>query len=132
MEIILIFNICITISLILRTKNEFLTLLKKHCLSYLFAVDSEEVDHVGFVDLPIIRFGDLESLRQRTVDRMCFICSEDYGNDDVVCQLSRCGDVFHSDCVGKLLHDQKQTYCPSCRTPVFSGLSRLSYKQLIN
>ncbi|MFS7937924.1 putative chromatin regulator PHD family [Helianthus anomalus] len=55
---------------------------------------------------------------------MCFICSQDYNNNDVLCQLSRCGHVFHSDCVGKQLHS-KQTYCPFCRTPVFAGLSHV-------
>ncbi|KAI3783691.1 hypothetical protein L1987_42777 [Smallanthus sonchifolius] len=76
---------------------------------------------VCLVDLPVIRFEDLQNHRPRSIDRMCFICSEDYDKDDMLCQLSRCGDIFHSDCVGKLLH-RKQTSCPFCRAPIFSGL----------
>ncbi|KAI3807631.1 hypothetical protein L1987_23563 [Smallanthus sonchifolius] len=132
MSTIIIFDICITIFLVLRIKSEVLTLLK-HSVSGLFGyarVESglhHEDEDVCLVDLPIIRFDDLQNLRQRSVDRMCFICSKDYNSDDVVCQLSRCGDVFHSDCVGKLLH-QKETSCPFCRTPVFSGLSQAPCK----
>ncbi|KAJ0683762.1 putative chromatin regulator PHD family [Helianthus annuus] len=130
MSIIIIFNICITLLLILRIKNELLTLLK-HSISYLFrygGVDSDlHEEHVCLVDLPIIRFQDLQNIRQRYVERMCFICLKDYDSDDVVSQLSRCGHVFHTDCVGKLLHE-KETWCPFCRTPVFSGLSLVPSK----
>ncbi|KAL8233427.1 hypothetical protein R6Q59_019527 [Mikania micrantha] len=116
--IVILINICVTFFLILRIKTQLLTLVK-HSVSHLFQNAGE--DDECLVDLPIIRFEDLLNLRRRSVDRMCFICSKDYDTHDVVCQLSRCGDVFHSDCVGKLIH-RKQTYCPCCRTPVFSGL----------
>ncbi|KAF5780015.1 putative chromatin regulator PHD family [Helianthus annuus] len=128
----IIFIIGITLFLTLRIKSELLTLLK-HSISYLFryaGVDSDLHDkQLWLVDLPIIRFEDLQSLRQRHVDRMCFICSKDYNGDDVVCLLSRCGDVFHAECVGKLLHG-KENSCPYCRTPVFSGLSQVPFSVL--
>ncbi|KAI3762073.1 hypothetical protein L1987_52496 [Smallanthus sonchifolius] len=132
MSTIIIFAICITIFLVLRIKTELLTLIK-HSVSALlryagvdFGLHDEDED-VCLVDLPIIRFEDLQNIRQRSVDRMCFICSKDYEGDDVVSQLSRCGHVFHSDCVGKRLR-RKQTCCPFCRNPVFSGLSEAQCK----
>ncbi|KAL8233231.1 hypothetical protein R6Q57_003009 [Mikania cordata] len=83
--------------------------------------DDEECN-LSLIDLPIIRFEDLHNHRHRPVDdRMCFICSQDYHKDDVICQLSRCGHVFHSHCVAKLLNT-KRNYCPFCRAPFFSGL----------
>ncbi|KAI3706029.1 hypothetical protein L1987_76282 [Smallanthus sonchifolius] len=82
-------------------------------------------DDMCLMDLPFIRFEDIQNHRPRSIDRMCFICSEDYDKDDMLCQLSRCGDIFHSDCVGKLLH-RKQTSCPFCRAPIFSGLPMVS------
>ncbi|MFS7982964.1 putative chromatin regulator PHD family [Helianthus anomalus] len=127
MAIIIIFNIFLTLLLTLRIVLPLL----KYIVSILFrygGVDSGlHEEHVCLVDLPIIRFQDLQSLRQRSVDGMCFICSNDYNGDEVVTQLSRCGHVFHSDCIGKLLHHE-ETWCPYCQTPVFSGLSHVALK----
>ncbi|KAJ0440959.1 putative chromatin regulator PHD family [Helianthus annuus] len=78
-------------------------------------------DDVCMLDLPAIQFKDLQNHRPRSsIGPMCFICSKYYDKDDVVCQLSQCGDIFHSNCVGKLLN-QKQTSCPFCHVPFFSG-----------
>ncbi|KAI3783687.1 hypothetical protein L1987_42773 [Smallanthus sonchifolius] len=125
----IIFYICLLFP-ILRIKSELLNLIKDtvlHLLGYGGINPGYHQEDVCLVDLPVIRFEDLQNHRHRSVDRMCFICSEDYKKDDVLSQLSRCGHVFHSDCVGKRLHP-KQTSCPFCRTPVFSGLSHVPCK----
>ncbi|KAK1431430.1 hypothetical protein QVD17_07889 [Tagetes erecta] len=110
---------------ILRIKSELFNLLKDF-VSDLFGYGGinprYHQEDICLVDLPIIRFEDLQNHGHRSVDRMCFICSLDYDKDDVLCQLSRCGHAFHSDCVGKRLH-RKQNSCPFCRLPVFTGLS---------
>ncbi|KAI3757148.1 hypothetical protein L6452_04682 [Arctium lappa] len=115
---------------IFRIKSDLLNLLTDsvaYLLGYGGVNPRFHDEDVCLVDLPIIRFDDLNHRRHRSVDRMCFICSGDYDNGDVVCQLSRCGHVFHSDCVGKLLH-RRQTRCPFCHSPVFSGMSEVPCK----
>ncbi|MFS7982982.1 putative chromatin regulator PHD family [Helianthus anomalus] len=107
----IIFYICLLLP-ILRIKSDLFNLLIR------FFNHQEDV---CLVDLPVIRFEELQNHGHRSVDRMCFICSADYDKDDVICQLSRCGHAFHSDCVGNMLHG-KQTSCPFCRSPVFSGI----------
>ncbi|KAK1441620.1 hypothetical protein QVD17_07660 [Tagetes erecta] len=114
----IIFYVCLLLP-VLRIKSDLLRLIQYSVTYLLFGSGHQQ--HVCLVDLPIIRFEDLQNHRNRSVDRMCFICSDDYDKDDVLCQLSRCGHVFHSDCVGKMLH-RKQTSCPFCRSPVFAGL----------
>ncbi|KAI3807633.1 hypothetical protein L1987_23565 [Smallanthus sonchifolius] len=127
MIIDIIFYVCLLIP-VLRIKSDLLNLIKDS-VAYWFGYGGVNPryhqEDVCLVDLPIIRFQDLHNHRQRSVDRMCFICSADYDKDDVLCQLGRCGHVFHSDCVGKLLH-RKQTSCPFCRSPVFSGVSSVA------
>ncbi|XP_024969016.1 RING-H2 finger protein ATL18-like [Cynara cardunculus var. scolymus] len=119
-----VFYVCILFPVI-RVKSELFQFLKGFIFK-LFGYGGVNArfhqEDVCLVDLPIIRFQDLYNERHRSVDRMCFICSVDYQKDDVLSQLGRCGHVYHSDCVGKLLH-QKQTCCPFCRSPVFSGPS---------
>ncbi|KAI3809252.1 hypothetical protein L1987_25223 [Smallanthus sonchifolius] len=121
----MVINIIFCLSVILpifQIKYELLNLLKDSFLcifrynSYLHHHESDSFP----VDLPIIRFQDLQERRHREVEEMCFICSANYEGDDVVCQLSRCGHVFHSECVGNLIH-QKQAHCPFCRASFFSG-----------
>ncbi|GJV14838.1 ALP1-like protein [Tanacetum coccineum] len=80
----------------------------------------EHESDIFMLDLPIIRFEDLQERRHREVEEMCFICSVNYERDDVVSQLNRCGHVFHTQCVGKLIH-RKQHDCPFCRSSFFSG-----------
>ncbi|KAK9075114.1 hypothetical protein SSX86_003433 [Deinandra increscens subsp. villosa] len=124
MMINFIFYICLLFP-ILRIKSDLLNLIRDsvaYLLGYGGVNPRFHQEDVCLVDLPIIRFEDLQNHRHRSVDRMCFICSADYDKDDVLCQLSRCGHVFHSDCVGKQLH-RKQSSCPFCRSPIFSGLS---------
>ncbi|KAK1421200.1 hypothetical protein QVD17_23367 [Tagetes erecta] len=110
---------------IYRIKSELLKLIKSSVL-YVFRSDKLNLHHhqseLYAPDLPIIRFEDLQERRRREVEEMCFICSANYERDDVVCQLSRCGHVYHSECVGKLIH-RKQTDCPFCRSSFFSGRS---------
>ncbi|KAI3517161.1 hypothetical protein L1887_16370 [Cichorium endivia] len=110
---------------IFRVKYELLNLITGFVF-YLLRYD-HDTPYPSLVDLPVIRFEDLNYRRNRSVEEMCFICSADYRPDDVVCQLSRCHHVFHSDCVGQLLH-QKQPSCPFCRSPIFSGLSPMACK----
>ncbi|KAL8253390.1 hypothetical protein R6Q59_037083 [Mikania micrantha] len=123
MIIDIIFYICLLFP-VLRIKSELFNLINCY-LSYLLGFAGVNPryheEDVCLLDLPIIRFEDLQNHRHRSVDRMCFICAGDYDNGDVLCQLSRCGHVFHSDCVGKRLH-RNQSFCPYCRTPIFSGL----------
>ncbi|KAI3799632.1 hypothetical protein L1987_34931 [Smallanthus sonchifolius] len=116
--------------LIFRIRYELLNLLNNSFL-YLFRYDSDYIHHhesgVNLVDLPIIRFQDLQERRRREVEEICFICFANYGSDDVVCSLSRCGHVFHSECVGKLIH-RKQSECPFCCSSFFSGRSSVPSK----
>ncbi|KAL7590445.1 hypothetical protein Lser_V15G36472 [Lactuca serriola] len=120
----IIFFLCILFP-VFRIKHELLNLLKKFFLN-LFRYD-ESTPHQRLVDLPVIRFEDLLERRQRSVEEMCFICSADYHLDDVVCQLSRCRHVFHSHCVGQLLQ-RRQSTCPFCHSPIFSGISPMDCK----
>ncbi|KAK9061334.1 hypothetical protein SSX86_018514 [Deinandra increscens subsp. villosa] len=118
--------------LIFRMRIELLYLLKDS-FTYLFRYDSEYIHRhesdVTPVDLPIIRFQDLQDRRQRVVEETCFICFAGYGSDDVVCVLGRCGHVFHSRCLGKLIH-RKQSECPFCRSSFFSGRSSVQSKKV--
>ncbi|KAI3496986.1 hypothetical protein L1887_39366 [Cichorium endivia] len=121
----IIFYFCIFFP-IFRAKHELLSLFTK-IFFYFFGYD-HDTPYPSLVDLPAIRFEDLQFRRNRSVEEMCFICSADYNPDDVVCQLSRCHHVFHSDCVGQLLH-QKQPTCPFCCSPIFSGLSPVACRK---
>ncbi|PWA87392.1 hypothetical protein CTI12_AA131320 [Artemisia annua] len=109
---------------ILRIKHELLNLVKNLLRYNKLDIPNDEV---FLVDLPIIRFEDLQERRHREVEEMCFICSVNYERDDVVSQLSRCGHVFHTECVGKLIH-RKQHDCPFCRSSFFSGHPSLPCK----
>ncbi|KAJ9546000.1 hypothetical protein OSB04_025707 [Centaurea solstitialis] len=109
---------------ILRIKSDLLNLLSDSISDLLHGGVNPRLhdSDVSLIDLPIIRFHDLQDRRRSSVvDRMCFICSGDYDKDDVVCQLGRCGHVFHSDCVAKMLH-RRQGSCPFCHSPVFAGM----------
>ncbi|CAH1430812.1 unnamed protein product [Lactuca virosa] len=119
-----IFYLCILFP-VFRIKHELLSLIKDFFF-YLFRCENS-TPYPSLVDLPVIRFEDLLERRQRSVEEMCFICSADYHLDDVVCQLSRCRHVFHSDCVGQLLQ-RKQLSCPFCRSPIFYGISPTACK----
>ncbi|CAH1420193.1 unnamed protein product [Lactuca virosa] len=120
----IVFYLCILFP-VFRIKQDLLKLIKDFFF-YLFRCENS-TPYPSLVDLPVIRFEDLLDRRQRSVEEMCFVCSADYHLDDVVCQLSRCRHVFHSDCVGQLLH-RKQPSCPFCRSPIFSGLSPTACK----
>ncbi|KAI3734643.1 hypothetical protein L6452_14117 [Arctium lappa] len=120
----IVFYLCILFP-ILRIRHDLLNIVTDFVF-YLFRYDYT-ASHICLVDLPIIRFEDLQNRRNRSVDGMCFMCSEDYDHDHVVCQLSRCGHVFHSDCVGELLR-REQHNCPFCRSPIFSGLPKFPCK----
>nr|GEW58342.1 hypothetical protein [Tanacetum cinerariifolium] len=76
----------VVLFLILRIRHELFTLLKNFCQYSKLDLQNEEV---SLVDLPIIRFEDLQERRHREVEEMCFICSANYVSDDVVSQLSR-------------------------------------------
>ncbi|KAJ9553736.1 hypothetical protein OSB04_017781, partial [Centaurea solstitialis] len=118
MELInIFFYLCILLP-ILRIRHDLLDFV-----FYVFRNDYyyNADPRLRFVDLPIIRFGDLRYRRHGSVDDMCLMCSRDYDHDHVVCQLRRCGHVFHSDCVAELLQTE-QHHCPFCRSPIFSGL----------
>ncbi|KAI3708533.1 hypothetical protein L2E82_37741 [Cichorium intybus] len=118
------FSLCILFP-IFRVKHELLILVKQIFFSLLRY--DHDTPYPSLVDLPIIKFEDLMERRQRSVEEMCFICSANYNPDDIVCQLSRCRHVFHSDCVGQMLH-RKQPTCPFCCSPIFSGLSPVACK----
>ncbi|KAJ0771271.1 putative chromatin regulator PHD family [Helianthus annuus] len=122
---------CLSVLLpIIRIKTELFNLLKNSFL-YIFRYDDvylhRHESDISMMDLPIIRFEDLQERRHREVEEMCFVCSNNYEGNDVVCQLSRCGHVFHTECIGKLIHS-KQADCPFCRTSFFSGLPSVSCK----
>ncbi|PWA77099.1 RING-H2 finger protein ATL18 [Artemisia annua] len=124
MLINILFYMCLLFP-IFRIRYELLNLIKdsfSYFMGYGGINPRYHQEDVCLVDLPIIRYDDLQIHRHTYVERMCFICSTDYDKEDVLCQLSRCGHVFHSDCVGKLLH-MKRNSCPYCHAPVFSGLA---------
>ncbi|CAI9296207.1 unnamed protein product [Lactuca saligna] len=118
----IVFYLCILFPII-RIKHDLLNLITEF-FSYLFRYD-HNTPYPSLVDLPVIRFEELLERRNRSVEEMCFICSADFHLEDVVCQLSRCRHVYHSDCVAQLLQ-QKQPTCPFCRSPIFSGLSPMA------
>ncbi len=87
-----------------------------------FTADQHDDDDVGLPDLPVIKFEDLQARRHRSIDDMCFVCSEEYEGEDVVSQLGRCKHVFHTDCLFKAQrHGFHFLTCPFCRRPFFSS-----------
>ncbi|KAJ9540250.1 hypothetical protein OSB04_026756 [Centaurea solstitialis] len=118
MKIDIIFYFCV-LFLIIRTRDELLKTIK-HFLFHDFRLWYHEKDEFP-MDLPIILFENLVQRRQAwPIDETCLICFANYEMRDVVCQLGRCGHVFHSGCVGELLR-RKHRNCPFCRSPLFSG-----------
>ncbi len=111
---------CIMLIPVLRIKNDLL----KFVQSFIFfsTIHHEYYDwheeQTCLLDLPIIRFGDIQARRHRSIDETCFVCSVDYENEDVVSQLSRCKHVFHTSCLQKELQ-RNQFSCPFCRNPAF-------------
>ncbi|KAK0581324.1 hypothetical protein LWI29_012468 [Acer saccharum] len=49
------------------------------------------------------------------VEEMCSICLVELDEEDVVSRLSRCGHIFHMDCIQRWLHSYHFT-CPLCRS----------------
>lgn len=115
----LLFCSCILV-LLFRTKQELVRMLVSF-INNVFHPDHLR-DMAYRLDLPVIKFGDLQERRgQRSFDPFCFICLTEYEKDDVVTQLSRCGHVYHTECVGKLMNDCEFT-CPFCKSTIFKAM----------
>lgn len=88
-----------------------------------------EETQVCELDLPVSRFQDLgfsygnrgEAINNE--EEMCSICLMEFEKEDLVNKLSRCGHLFHMECMEKWL-DRCQFTCPLCRSlvlhPTFS------------
>ncbi|XVE49646.1 hypothetical protein DITRI_Ditri01bG0098400 [Diplodiscus trichospermus] len=80
------------------------------------------------VSLPVARFEDLKlsngskGSTNGEVDEVCSICLVELEKEDVVCQLQKCGHVFHMKCVEKWL-ERDQFSCPLCRSFVFANIN---------
>lgn len=81
----------------------------------------------SILDLPVIRFEDLQDRRgQRSFDELCFMCMKEYKKDDVVTQLSRCGHVYHTECLVTLINNCEFT-CPFCKTSIFRNMTNINF-----
>ncbi|KAJ0896939.1 putative chromatin regulator PHD family [Helianthus annuus] len=120
-NVILFFYGCI-LMLLFRIKQDLVKILVR------FVNDVFYSDHRRYVksilDLPVIQFGDLQDRRgQRSFDEFCFICLKEYERDDVLTQLSRCGHVYHTDCIGIHINDYEFT-CPFCKSSIFKSVAK--------
>ncbi|KAK2665770.1 hypothetical protein Ddye_004344 [Dipteronia dyeriana] len=52
---------------------------------------------------------------------MCSICLVELDKEEAVSRLSRCGHIFHMDCIQRWLHSNHFT-CPLCRSFLLTNL----------
>ncbi|KAL6217879.1 hypothetical protein ACLB2K_011096 [Fragaria x ananassa] len=78
------------------------------------------------LSLPVARFQDLQgycSTERSGQDSLeaetCSVCLVEFEDEDVVSQLSKCGHVFHMDCIEKWMERNNFT-CPLCRSLFFN------------
>ncbi|KAL4282250.1 hypothetical protein GQ457_03G004970 [Hibiscus cannabinus] len=74
--------------------------------------------------LPVARFEDLKLFGggDREDDAaVCSICLAEFGDDDVVSQIQKCGHVFHMNCIEKWMERDHFT-CPLCRSFLFPNV----------
>ncbi|XP_004292319.1 PREDICTED: RING-H2 finger protein ATL18-like [Fragaria vesca subsp. vesca] len=78
------------------------------------------------LSLPVARFQDLQgycSTERSGQDsheaETCSVCLVEFEDEDVVSQLSKCGHVFHMDCIEKWMERNNFT-CPLCRSLFFN------------
>lgn len=75
--------------------------------------------------LPVGRFVDLRSCRSRRVnngeevDESCSICLAEFDKEDVVSKVSKCGHIFHMECIERWINSDHFT-CPLCRSFLFN------------
>ncbi|XP_071742316.1 RING-H2 finger protein ATL18-like [Rutidosis leptorrhynchoides] len=99
-----LFYVCVLL-LLFRSRRDIFRILK------IFMHDVFQEDHIRDatlhdLDLPVIKFEDLQNRRgDRSFDDVCLVCFMEYEKDDGVTQLSRCGHVYHTNCVAKLLNE---------------------------
>ncbi|KAB1207654.1 RING-H2 finger protein ATL18 [Morella rubra] len=92
-----------------------------------FTSHDEPAESCNETYLPVARFEDLQSHSSRentnnNVDGMCSICLVEFEKEDIVSQLSRCGHVFHMNCIERWL-DRNQFTCPLCRSFFFCNVN---------
>ncbi|KAL5562285.1 hypothetical protein UlMin_032032 [Ulmus minor] len=93
---------------------------------FFFAYKQPEDEGFGAVQpcLPVARYVDLQSYNSRgktkgKVEESCSVCLVEFEKEDLVSQLSKCGHVFHMECIEKWL-DCHHFTCPLCRSSFFS------------
>ncbi|GAB2219308.1 hypothetical protein Droror1_Dr00006943 [Drosera rotundifolia] len=76
---------------------------------------AKDCSHSGLCgfDFQTGKYGDHKS--SDGGDETCSVCLVEFGSEDLVSQLSRCGHVFHVDCIDRWLYRYQFT-CPLCRT----------------
>ncbi|KAK3195431.1 hypothetical protein Dsin_026741 [Dipteronia sinensis] len=92
----LVFYLCILMPL-RQVKNVVVRLI-------LGGVDIEEAEET--LDQLVVPY-----LEEETEEEMCTICLVELDKEDVVSRLSRCGHIFHMDCIQRWLHSNHFT-CP--------------------
>lgn len=65
--------------------------------------------------LSVSKFEDLDNYSSSKVEEICSICLMKFEKEDVVSRLTRCGHLFHADCIERWL-DCNQFTCPLCRS----------------
>ncbi|EXB40454.1 RING-H2 finger protein ATL18 [Morus notabilis] len=84
--------------------------------------------------LPVSRFVDLpgrgtcQRRSGQTMEESCSICLAEFEEQDVVSQLSKCGHVFHMNCIEKWL-DCNQFTCPLCRSSFLDNVNANSHEK---
>ncbi|KAL5856311.1 hypothetical protein ACOSQ4_006113 [Xanthoceras sorbifolium] len=76
------------------------------------AEDDESSHLVAVPNLSVCKFEEESS---SSSEEMCSICLMEFDEEDVVSRVSRCGHIFHMDCMERWLHCNHFT-CPLCRS----------------
>lgn len=75
--------------------------------------------------LPVGRFVDLQCCKdgknngEMILEESCSICLVEFDEEDLVSKLSKCGHVFHLDCIESWVN-RSQFTCPLCRSFLFN------------
>ncbi|KAI9181252.1 hypothetical protein LWI28_012921 [Acer negundo] len=114
----LVFYLCIMMPL-RQVKNAVMRIL-------LGGADIEEaeetLDQLVVPYLEVCKFD--EETEEEEEEEMCSICLVELDEEDVVSRLSRCGHIFHMDCIQRWLHSNHFT-CPLCRSFLLTNVGPL-------
>ncbi|KAK9944452.1 hypothetical protein M0R45_010021 [Rubus argutus] len=88
-------------------------------LTDIFKPEDHTCCNVNQLSLPVARFQDMQAHcsteRSGHAAETCSVCLVEFEDEDVVSQLSKCGHVFHMDCIEKWMERNHFT-CPLCRS----------------